>query len=1093
MKKISLIVAMLLFVATTAMFAQRTITGTVTDESGETLISVNVVVKGTTVGTITDLDGKYSISVPDGSNTLTFSYTGFTSQDIELGASNVVDVQLSEGIMLSNVVVTALGLKADPDKQGTSSSQVGGQKIVNSGETGVIQGLSGKASGVAITRNSGDPGAGAYIQIRGQSTITGDLQPLIVVDGMPIYNSSINTEDNTGGVVEQSRLNDINPDDIESVQVLKGAAAAAQWGTRAANGVIIVTTKRGRMQKKTFSVNFRSTVSVDQVNITHDLQNVYGQGVSGGWAANSPLTWGDRISLRAGGADVVNTTGGYFEAADGSLYYPITEKRSQDTYLQENLDQVFTNGFFADNSLSISGGDENGSFFASFANLSQQGIMRGNSDYNRTNFRINADRRLGDKVKLSVNSAYIKTNSNRIQQGSNLNGLYLGMMRTSPDFNNTDYTGANVSASGVRTERAHRAYRDYLGTRIVGGLPIGPVYNNPGWTIYEQENTSEVDRIVVGTELSYDPTNWLNLTGRIGVDNYTDDRMTLYPVGSAAGLVGLEKNTIQETQTNADLFARASKSFNKNFSINGLVGFNFNDRRYDRLGGLINSFILPYAPPNLDNATPASSTTEDFSSVIRTAAAYFTASADLYDQFFLTVTGRQEAASTFGSAAQSSFFYPSASAAWQFTKLGALSNNSILNFGKLRFGYGVVGIQPPVYASSTLYTSSSLESGWGPVLNAGDYGRGSYTPSNRLGNVNLRPERKAEFEIGTDLRFFKDRTSVSFTYYQNRTTDAIFAVDVPISSGFYDKLDNAATIENKGYELDINTKVYSKGDFSFDLGVNWFRNVNEVTDINGVESIFLNGFTGSSSRAVEGHPMGALWAGSFQRDANGNYVLDDAGFPQPATSEGVVGDPNPDWRGGLSATARWKGLGFNILFETSQGNDMWFGTEGVLRYFGTSAATAHDLVTFTPAQAAATVLYNGASVADYYAPGADGNYSIRGTYQDFGGGDVFLEQAWYLSDGGGFGVVGEQFVKDASWTRIREMALSYRLDSKKFRDATKLGSLDFSLTGRNLVIWTAAEGIDPDTNLTGTSNGRGLDYFTNPGTRSYLFTIKVTY
>ena len=1092
MKNFSLIVLMLLL-TTSAVFAQRTVTGTVTDESGEALISVNVVVKGSTTGTITDIDGKYSISVPEGSTALVFSYTGFNTEEVTLGASNVVDVTMTEGVLLNDVVVTALGLKADPDKQGTSSSQVGGQKIVNSGETGVIQGLTGKASGVAITRNTGDPGAGAYIQIRGQSTITGDLQPLIVVDGMPVYNSSINTEASTGGVVEQSRLNDINPDDIESVQVLKGAAAAAQWGTRAANGVIIITTKRGKMNDKSFSVNFRSTVSVDQVNITHNLQDVYGQGFGGSWGANSALTWGDRISNRAGGEDLVDNTGEYFETTDGTIYYPITEKRSQKTYLQENLDQVFRNGFFADNSLSISGGDENGSFFASFANLNQQGIMRGNSDYNRTNFRINADRRLGDKLKLSVNSAYIKTTSNRIQQGSNLNGLYLGMLRTSPDFNNTGHTGAHVSASGVRTERAHRAYRDYLGNRIVGGLPIGPVYNNPGWTIYEQENTSEVDRIVVGTELSYDPTNWLNITGRVGVDNYTDDRFTLYPVGSAAGLVGLAKNTIQETQTNADVFARATKSFGKNFSINGLVGFNFNERRYDRLGGSINSFILPYAPANLDNATPASSSTSDFSSTIRTAAAYFTASADLYDQLFVTVTGRQEAASTFGAAAQSSFFYPSASAAWQFTKLGALANNAVLNFGKLRLGYGVVGIQPPVYASSTLYTSSSLQSGWGPVLNAGDYGQGSYTPSNRLGNVNLRPERKTEFEVGTDLRFFDDRTSVSFTYYQNRTTDAIFAVDVPISTGFYDKLDNAATIENKGYELDINTLVYKQGDFSFDLGLNWFRNVNVVTDLNGVESIFLNGFTGSSSRAVEGYPMGALWAGSFQRDDNGNYVLNDAGFPVVAPSEGVVGDPNPDWRGGLSATARWKGLGFNILFETSQGNDMWFGTEGVLRYFGVSAATAHDLVTFTPAEAAATVLSNGATVADYYAANADGNYTVRGTYQDFGDGDVFLDQSWYLANGGGFGPVGEQFVKDASWTRIREMALSYRLDSKKFRDATKLGSIDFSLTGRNLVIWTEAEGIDPDTNLTGASNGRGLDYFTNPGTRSYLFTIKVTY
>ncbi len=1099
MKKISLVLTLVLFSVAT-MLAQRNVTGLVSDESGEALIGASVLVTGTSTGTVTDIDGKYSLSVPADGKSLTVSYTGYANQVVELGASNVVDVTLSEGVLLNTVTVNALGLTVDRDKEGTTSTTVEGGAVVKSGETGVLQGLAGKSSGVSITKNTGDPGAGAYIQIRGQSTITGNLQPLIVVDGMPMFNSSINTEDNTAGVVEQSRINDINPDDIASVEVLKGAAAATVWGTRASNGVIIITTKKGKAGAKKFNVGFRSTYSLDKVSIEHDLQDRWGQGVSGNWIANNALSWGDFIDDRSGGADVVDQTGEFFTGTDGTVIYPIVEKNSKETYLQENRDQVFRNGNFWDNSFNISSGDEQGSFYFSMANLNQEGVIAGNSDYDRTNIRLNAERRLGDKFKVSVNTSYAKINSNRIQGGSNLQGLYLGYLRTASDVNNTNHTGVYTDADGVEYPNAHRAYRDYLGNRIGSdGFPVGPIYNNPGWTINEQENTTEVDRVTINGEAQWNPTSWLNFTLRSGVDNYTDYRFTNYPRGSAVGIQQVEKRLITERQINTDFFVRASKSLGSKINGNILVGYNFNRRDRNNLGGLINQFILPYAPADLSNAIPSARSTFDVLTTKVIRGGYSTIGLDVDDQLFIDLSGRVDEPSTVGVLTDRFVFYPSASAAWQFTQLKGLKNNNVLSFGKLRASWGQVGVEPnDPYSTNTVFIPYQVQESWGPLLDPAAYGNGAYSPSNRAGNPELGIERKTEFEVGADLRFVENRIGLGVTYYANETVDAIFAVDVPRSTGFDDKLANAGTIENKGFELDLDATIIRKNDLTFSLFGNFTRNRNLVTDLQGVESIFLNGFTGSSSRAVEGQPLGTLWGGKFAVDEAGNKILDENGYPTVAAEEGVLGDPNPDFRAGLGGDLRWKGFGLNFLFETAQGQDMWYGTEGVLRYFGRSTETdAFEL--FTEDQMRNTVNYSGADLYSYYVEGsgmepqADGTYRVRGKFEDFGGGDVFLDQEYYLDIGGGFGAVGEQFVKDASWTRLREVTLSYMLNNKAFQERTKLGNIEFSVTGRNLFIATDADGVDPDLNLTGATNGRGLDYFTNPGTRSYLFTIKVNY
>jgi TonB-linked SusC/RagA family outer membrane protein len=1063
-----------------SVYAQdRTVSGKVTSkDDGTPLPGVTVMVKGTTVGTQTDVEGTYKISVPAEGKVLVFSFVGMRTQEVEIGSQSTVNLAMSAATEeLETVVVTALGFKEDRDKLGSSMSKIKTADVTRSGEAGLINGLAGKAAGVTIVRSSGDPGAGSYIQIRGQSTITGNLQPLTVIDGIPISNS--NFGDGVAGVTQQSRMNDLNPEDIESVQILKGASAAALWGSRAANGVIVITTKKGKGNNK-INVSFKSSVSIDQFNQRTPLQSNYGAGRNGTYANNPPggWTWGDKIADRSGGADDVNMNGAVFVGDNGQKFYPITKKNSKATYVDSNWDQVFGTGYFMDNNLSISGADNSGgSFFLSASDLNQKGIIKNNSDYRRGSVRLNVEKKFGDKVRVSANANYINIFSNRTQKGSNTAGLMLGLLRTPADFDNSVHSGTYYpqGENGIAVLNAQRSYRNYLGANV------NPIYNNPGWTINKQPNTSEVERFIGSTELGVKPVQWLELVGRFGIDTYKDRQTAYFPVRSASFPTGRGSiENIGETQLNMDLIARFNKDFGTDFSVNGLIGFNYNNILTDDIGAVYNNFIIADAPLNFDNATALNKTPFNGVSTVRSNAGYVTLGVAYKNMLFFNATGRAETASTFGPKSDKVFYYPSADIAWQFSQLEALKNSTILSFGKLRASYGSVGVRPAPYRTRTYYASASFTDGWGSTLDAGVYGSGSYILNSIAGNPAVRPERKTEMEIGTDLRFLGDRLRFSATYYQNQTVDALFNVAVPASTGFTNQYKNAATLENKGLELEIGADVVRKGDFKWAIDVNWNMNRNKVTDLQGTESLFLAGFEGSSSRAVLNQPVGVLWGGKWARDESGKLILDANGFPTAADKEGVIGDPNPNWRGGVVNTFSWKNLSLSFVVETMQGGQMWSGTRGVLYNFGTHADVGNE-------QTAPT------NIKDYTGKVIPAGTKFRGNIQDFGAGPVALTQPWYTSLGGGFGPVSEQFVYDASWTRLRELTIAYTLRSEGFRKLTKLQSVEFSATGRNLMVWTPFVGIDPETNLTGASNGRGLEYFNNPSTRSYLFTLRINY
>lgn len=1105
----------MLFMSLHTQAQERTITGTVKDEEGTPLPGVNVMVKGTTNGSVTDADGNFSLNVTGTGGTMVFTFVGLTTKEVPMGNSTTFDVIMESDVtQLSEVVVSALGLEQNRDELGTASSQVRGEAVSRSGEPTLINGLQGKASGVNIVRSSGDPGAGSYIQIRGQSTITGNLQPLIILDGVPISNSSLGG--GVDGVVQQSRLNDINPNDIESVEILKGASAAAIWGTRAANGVMVITTKKGTSEKGKINIGVSSSLSLDRPYITHKTTDNWGSGTAmmfrqtppGGWS------WGDYIPDREGGEDVFITDAtnplyrGYFEANDGTRFYAIQNgdrdpatpisvhggKRSRETFDYE--DYLFKTGTFWDNTVSLSGGDNDGNFYLSLGNVRQEGILRFNSDYNRTTVRFNAAKRFSNIVKLGTTLSYADVNSNRVQMGSNTSGLYLGGLRTSPDFNSDIYQGTYVNAQGLVFPNRQRAYRNPLGANS------NSVYDNPLWTMQNNPSTTQVGRFIGSAEMVISPLKWLDLTGRLGIDSYSDRRKDLFnPLASQIPGGRLTLQTIRENQLNADVFAQGRFQLSDAFSMTALIGFNANQRTFDNIGATATTFIITEnIPEDITNAAPENRQPFNSLQIIRTGAVYSTLDFAFADQLFVNLTGRAESASAFGSESNSTFFFPSASVAWQFTKL--IEDSDAISFGKLRAAYGSVGVQPGPYNTVTYFGVGGYAESWGPTLNSGAYG-GGYTESGTLGNARLQPERKIEVEVGTDLRFLNDRLSLSLTYFQNKTEDNILSVATASTTGYNNLTANAASLENNGFEIDLGLDIIKSDNFTWNITGNWSRYRNRVTNLAGTTSLFLAGFTGSSSRAVLDQPIGVLWGVDWAKDDQGNLVLDERGFPTAAAQESVIGDPNPNWRAGIGNTFRFKGLSLYALVDVVWGGDIWAGTHGILNNFGRSMET-DVITTLSAADAAATrvtpgapnTLLGGTTVAERYPANPDGSYTFRGSVRDFGGGPVALDQTWYLGNGGGFGPVASQFIKDATNYRLREVTLSYSLATAGFRDLTRLSSIEFGITGRNLLIGGPdidIIGNDPETNLTGPSNGRGLEYFNNPSTRSYVFSIRINY
>lgn len=1056
-----------------ALWGQQSVSGTVLDEEGNPLQGVRIVVQETTTGAITDDEGDYEVVIENpAAATLIFSYYGYESISEKVAGRSKIDVQMKLDVRtIDAVVINAIGLEQQSDNMGATVTTVSSQAVVNSGETLLMNGLAGKASNLRVSRSNGEPGAGTTIQIRGANTITGSSSPLIILDGVPIDNST----DYGGGdfnsnrrIAQSSRLNDLNPNDIESIQVLKGASAASLWGSRAANGVIVITTKKGQAGNLTISLN--SSVSFDQVLTRHPLQSTFGQGDAGQFSATSINSWGDKISDRSGEGDLVTDQADRFVSEDGTTFYPILEKRSTDTFHDRNFNDVFRTGFFSNNSLQISGGNDRSQFFFSLGRLDHDGIIE-NSYFDKTNLTFNTSTQLSKWLTIKAKANYINSDANKINQSSNVAGLYLGLLRTPPDFYNRYYKGTYVDANGLASTNRHRAYRNPL------GAGTSPAYNNPLWTVNEQRVLSRVNRLITSTEINISPSDWFIFTLRGGVDHFDDVREYFFPIGTANADYStgrFDADNIVSTQVNFDAIGRANFKVTDGLRMTVVAGWNYNDNNRN-----FNSTSLTAFQADVDIATSQLNTSNENTSFTtrrryqRSNRAYSVVTFDIADQVYVSASNTLEASSTLSGR----FYYPAVDVAWQFTDV--LKTN-FLSFGKLRAAWGQVGVDAAAHRAQTLAEGGFSYSTFSDPLDVSLFG-GGFRVDDDKGNENLRPEVKTEFEVGVDIRMFRDRLSLSASYYQNEIQDLLYEINTAPSSGFLSEYTNIGTMENKGLEADLKYNIVRKDDWDLEVYGNFSQNRNRVTNLFGASSISLTGGA-ISSRAVEGQALGVLWGTRAQRDDDGNLILDENGFPQLNSEQGVIGDPNPDWRLGGGLRARYKGLSLNVLFDHSQGGDFAERTRFVLYRFGTHEDVGKEV----------TLEQNVRNLdGDIFYIGE----TVRGNLADFGAGPVLLDEAWYSTIGGGFlsSVINEFSIGDATWTRLREASLSYTINGDSFKARTKLQSLSLGVTGRNLFLWTTLSGVDPEVNQYGVGNGFGIDYFTNPTTRSLLFNLNITY
>ncbi len=1042
-----------------------TITGRVSSaEGGAPLGTASVTVEGLGSVTLTRDDGRYTLVVPAArahgqQATITARLIGYKAKaaTITLAGNVTQDFALDVNpLRLGEVVVTGVGLSSTAEKLGTAISTVDSSLITRSHENNVVEALAGKSPGVSVNSQSGDPGSSSYIRIRGIKSLSGDAQPLFVVDGVPIDNSVMTAEDPTAGVAAPNRAADINPNDIETVTILKGAAAAAIYGARASDGVILITTKSGHAGGTHYSLG--SNYSFDDVNRKIPLQTDYSQG-SGGHTAVCGAP-GCRLSSSSYGALITAGTPTY-----------------------NHFDEIFETGHNSDNTLSASGGNDKTVFYLSAGYTDQQGVITGpNDNYKRTTLRLKASHHLFDRLTVGGNISYVDGRGQFVQKGSNTSGLMLGAMRTTPTFNNVQYLD-----STTQTQRSYRYPEPVLFDNL-----SGRGYDNPFFVIYQDLNTAETNRAYGNVNLNYDATDWLKIDYTLGADYYSNQLLDAQAQSSSAFAAGQVFRTDgNNLQIDHNLTATLSHTFNPSFSGTFTLGQNLNARRF-RETDVNGQGLVAATPFNLQNTTAWIPT--EFKSLVHSESYFGQATADIYNQLYLTAALRNDGFSTFGQSNPRAW-YPKASAAWTFTNvLGKTDQKGVFSYGKLRASYGETGKEPGVYATNTvLIPGGFFGTGFGDFLNATQQGDGGLFSSGALGNPNINPEREKEFEGGVDLGFLDQKVDLGLTYYKNNSVDVILPLPIPYSSGFSTQLKNGASLRNIGYEMSLNARPITRPNFSWDFGVQWARNTTKVVSLSGAEFVenvaqFGGTFAGATGAATLGSDIGLrgndfvrcgrglivdgvdIDATSCQGAAKNALYIDATGFPVFDPTDRVISDPDPHWTGSIRTSFHVAKFQFSALVDHKQGGDVWNGTRGALYNFGTHKDTDIRGQTFTF--------------------GTDYPYLTGPVAGPGAGTPVVIDQGWFQGNGSGFVGPSSQFIEDGTYTKLREISVAYTFDGKWVPNLIGLTSIDLRLAGRNLATWTKYKGIDPETNLAGAAFAvQGIDYFNNPQTRSIVVSV----
>jgi TonB-linked SusC/RagA family outer membrane protein len=1097
-------------------FAQSgtTVTGRVTSDAGVPLGGASVFIAGLNLGTQTKEDGSYSFVVPasratGGTTTLTARVIGYTARSVPITLTPGSTVNQSFALPvnpfhLDEVVVTGAGTSTTREKLGVTINTVDSALIRRASEPqNIISALAGKAPNVVVRTQSGEPGAGASVLIRGAASLTGTNQPLFVVDGQPIDNQTVSTAflavnggslgDRQGGTATPNRAADVNPADIENIQILKGSAASAIYGARAASGVILITTKRGHSGPT--RINFSSTVNFDKARLPDFLQHDYAQGSMGRTVGGNPAPIPDAAAT-CGATPDCSPTGG--RTSWGALLPAGTP-----TY--NHIDELFHTGTTADNNLQVSGGNDRTNFFASAGLTNQIGVVKGpNNKYNRASFRLKGSQEVGSKLTLSGNFNYVDSRGNFVQHGNDVSGLLLGALRTPPAFNNENY----LTAGGLQ-----RPYR-FPNPTSVDAFNCCAYYDNPFFVINSPGNRSELGRTISNFNIDWRPLTWLDVKETLGGDYYSDSRLQALPLTSANDAAG---SVIRAEQTNLvidhNLIASATGSRGENLNGTITVGQNLNSRRYRSLAGQGEGLIAP-APLAIENTV--SQTGLEIKSLRHIESYFGQGELNLYNQLYLSAGVRNDGFSTFGASQRRHNFYK-ASAAWTVSNLlRGGDQTGLLSFAKLRAAYGETGREPDVYAAlNALSTVTQFGSGYGDVLKSSVGGVAGITSATRLGNTALRPELQKETEFGGDFGFLNQRVDLSVVGYNKRSTDVILPITVNSgSTGFLSAFSNTGALTNKGVEITLNARPFTTQNLAWEVGVQYGRNKGNVTYLGGAQIFdLLEGFGANSAEGADviGYapgviigtgfvhcgqgtqsPVPGIAGGTVPQDIDalcaatpGGYkpnalFLAPNGLPVADPQVRVLGDPHPRYT--MSYTSSLKLMNkvtLSGLLDVRKGGDVYNGTRGALYVFGTHVDTDRRNT-----QGQYGVNYDTKTFPNVAGPGT-GVVGLK-TPVDW--------ENWMsiVGTGGGFAGPSEQFMEDGGFVKLRELSLTFALDQPFIKNLTGFSSVDFRIAGRNLKTWTKYRGLDPEVNNAGSEYlTQGLDWFANPHTRSFVVSFSL--
>lgn len=1080
MKKLVLASLCFLWLGMAQVFAQtRTITGTVIDkEDGSPIPGVSVVIKGTTTGVITSADGKYTISAALGS-TLVFSYIAYQSQQFVVGEKGTINVVLAvNNKLLTEVVVTSNDIKREKRTLGYSAPTVKNQELTQGGNPSVLSSLTGTVAGVNITSTSNTPGSSTRIVIRGGSSISGNNQALMVVDGIPIDNSSIvasnsatssGTPSSLAAVDFGNRGNDIDPNDVESVTVLKGPAAAALYGSRASNGAIMITTKSGSNHAQKTEITLSSTNTFSSILKIPDWQNEYGQGYMSGSATSAGYVTGinDASDNFSWGAPFDGKS-----APWGQEIGAVTQSKPYSA-LPNNIKDFFTTGFATDNNVGISSGNDKSSFYLSLNSLNSNSIYPGDKDtFDKYGVRFNGKTMLANNFTATINFNYNKIQSNQPSGGQNANGLWLQLLQTPRDI--------AINTMGDLTNK----YNGYNPITNTYGF-YGAFALNPYWILQNFTNLDDVNRVTGAVNLNYKPVSWLNIVERVGVDSYSDRRKLLSPKynfepadESGSGLWGPVTNNgsyeVDQFNVNEvvhDLMITATHKFTSDLSASLMIGNNIRERSTNTNQTSTNTSGGLVVPEwyNLQNSNGPVNVIVDNISVRRLVGFYADLNLSYKDLLFLEGTLRNDRSSTLPTS-NYSYFYPSVSGSFVFSELLKNSGiSNILSYGKIRASYAQVGSDTNPYQLLTTYGSTQVNGSFGntkfPFGNVA-----ALQIQNTLGNSQLVPEQTSAFEIGTELSFLQDRLTVDLSYYTNDSKNQIVAVPIPNSTGYGFSVVNAGEIQNKGIELAVSGTPIKTRYLTWELKGTFTKNNSNVVSLpSGVSQVVIGGFSGMSIVAAKGMPYGEFYSVTNQTDAQGRTIVSKTtGLPIPTTSAQYLGSYNPKFEASFGTNISYKSFKLGVMFDVKHGGVLYSNTKAITDFVGTSAETGGPRFG-QPFPNSVYLDGSGNSVVNTTVP-----YSVYNYYTNV------------IPDG--------MNVVDASYIKMRSANLSYTLNKAQLK-RLPFGALTIGVFGNNLFLWTPKSNayVDPEVNSSGAGNEQGLDFAANPSVRNYGINVKVSF